>query len=62
MQEKCLTKGAPLNELSYYRTIVNQGHVDIQQQIYGHSKPHLICFYVLDCNIPIEIGLGLSML
>ncbi len=48
MQEKALTKGAPLNELSYYPMTMNQGHVDIQQQVYGHGKPHFICFYALD--------------
>jgi len=47
MQEKALVGGAPSSELSYYRTTMNQGHVNIQQQVY-HGKPHLVCFYTLD--------------
>jgi hypothetical protein len=47
MHEKIVVKGAPSSELSYYQTIVNQGYVDIQQQLY-HGKPHLVCFYAQD--------------
>jgi hypothetical protein len=46
MQERALAEGAPSSELSYYRTIVNQGYVNIQQ-LY-HGKPHLVCFYAKD--------------
>jgi hypothetical protein len=47
VQEKTLIEGTPSNELSYYWTIVNQGYVDIQQQLY-HGKPHFVCFYAQD--------------
>jgi hypothetical protein len=60
MQERAFAKGAPSSEISYYWTIVNQGHVDIQQQFYD-GKPHLVYFYAQDWGIPIEIDLGLGM-
>jgi hypothetical protein len=60
VQEIALAKGAPSSELSYYWIIVNQGHVNIQQQLY-HGKRHLVCFYVHDSSISIDIDLGLSM-
>ncbi len=47
MQEKPLVGGAPSSELSYYQTIMNQGHVNIQQQVY-HGKPHFVFFNALD--------------